>query len=277
MALRHAHSEEGERVECVMVADSYLTTHLGLKSTRLSTEAEQELYFRVVLDLVVDVRKALERYFPEKDRPYLIADVPDGATTPTDRGIRNVHALVDHGADAVKLEMGSQASWTFLETLSEAGVPALAHLGYTPQYGGTKRRGRGFLDAMSLIRSARRARDSGALAIILECVSTELNAVISGQHPSGIPVFSIFSGQAPNGGQCLNVWDSVFKPPFSSRVFPPTARFARHDFPRVYSVGKVATHLAELLNLVWTGRYPPDAPHSMTEEEVQSIRQVTVW
>ncbi|MGH2689241.1 MAG: hypothetical protein ACRDKW_10610, partial [Actinomycetota bacterium] len=70
-------------IECVMVGDSYLMTHLGRSSTRVEP-AERQWALETLAALVAEVRGALAAELTNGRRPFLIADFPDGwALDPT--------------------------------------------------------------------------------------------------------------------------------------------------------------------------------------------------
>ena len=268
---------ESDRValDTVMVADSYLTTHLGYPSTSLDEACLQDLFFKVQLSTVVDVRRALDRA-DVGESVYLIFDMPHGSARRIDLGIVNAMRAAEYGADAVKIEVTAPEHVTLVEKLSSRDIPTVVHLGYSPQAGGPKLVGRTWSDAHALFAHARRCRDAGACALVLEGVPTVVLAALSARNTSGLPVYGIFSGHAPGAGQSINVWDAVYLPAFPARHFPPTATLEARSFPSSYTDAAIADHCGRLLDILGRG-YPVDRPSLMSVDELAEIRSTNPW
>src|SRR5690606_4203129 len=102
-------------------------------------------------------------------------------------------------------------------------------------------------------------------------------ALSSFHGPDALPSYSIFSGQARYGGQSLNVWDSVFTPPFKARFFPPTAKYSTEAYPSLYTVETIRTCFHELLDLTLARKFPMDPKHHLSEDEVKEITFNNPW
>ena len=120
-------------LECIMVADSYLMTHMGRDSTKLSSQKEKDEFFQTMLDLIRDVHQARNRTFRAEDRPFILGDMPDGATDSTMAVVKAGVEMMEAGSDAVKVEVSDENGYEIVSALSEMGIPAIAHIGYTPQ------------------------------------------------------------------------------------------------------------------------------------------------
>gem|GEM_PF-1581323 len=248
------------QVDSLMVADSYLTTHLGHAGTRV-TPGDENTFLETMRGLVAEVVAARRETFGTgPDAPYVIADMPDGSARTPDTAERNGVGMLALGADILKVEVGESGGFSVLERLGRAGLPVIAHLGYTPQTRENRKYGTSMDEALALCAAARRARDCGARAIVLERVSGAVNGLLSRPSPSGLPVYSIFSGRCPYLGQSLNVWDSVIRPGFAAKAFPPTADLDRAAYPDGYTEPVIRAHMADLLRLTLAGRYPPRDP-----------------
>jgi 3-methyl-2-oxobutanoate hydroxymethyltransferase len=110
-----------------------------------------------------------------------------------DDGVRNAGRLVkEGGAHAVKLE-GPQLD--LVHRLTEIGIPAMAHIGLTPQavhgLGGYKVQGRGEA-AQKVLEQAVQLEKAGAFAIVLEAMPADLGAEITGSVQ--IPTIGIGAG-----------------------------------------------------------------------------------
>lgn len=208
-------------LECVMVGDSYFMTHLGRSSTVLSGPEEREWAMSTLVALVAEVREALDAFFPAHRRPFLLADLPDGATGEVPLALAAGERFRAAGADAVKLELAGDRDLDCLQALAVSGCTALGHLGYTPQSGALSRHGDTLDGARQMFAQARRVRDAGAAGLIVEMVSEPVNQALSLPTADGIPLYSVFSGRAEFGGQSLNIWDAVVRPARGSRFFPP--------------------------------------------------------
>jgi ketopantoate hydroxymethyltransferase len=242
-------------IECFMVADSYLMTHLGRPTTRLETD-EWPWGMDLMCRLVGECRDARDRVYGVGDRPFLLGDLPDGAATTPDRALDSAGRLLRSGAEAIKLELSGKKQLAHVEVLAEAGVPVIAHLGYTPQRGELRRFGKTMEELTALCSLACAVRDRGAVAVVLEMVTEAANRLLTQPDPRALPVYSIFSGRADLGGQSLNVWDSVFRPSRPSQFFPPTATLDSATDRAKYGPEAVRTAMGQLLALTVQGVFP---------------------
>jgi 3-methyl-2-oxobutanoate hydroxymethyltransferase len=112
------------------------------------------------------------------------------------------------GAEAVKLE-GGQRVCPQIELLSGAGIPVMAHLGFTPQsvnaLGGNRVQGRDPASAERLAADALAVQRAGAFALVLEMVPVPLAAELTGRLD--IPTIGIGAGVGTDG-QVL-VWTDM--------------------------------------------------------------------
>jgi ketopantoate hydroxymethyltransferase len=263
-------------VECVMVADSYLMTHLGRTSTVLHDEHARVWFQGLMLELMTEVHSALQTHFPAQKRPLLMADMPDGTTASVDAAKRMAQAYLARGADYVKMEVPNARDLEIFASLASE-FPMVAHLGYAPQGNQNRRYGTTVDECLELFAKAREVRDMGAVGMVLERVDVNVNQALSRPNPKGLPIHSIFSGFTAGGGQSLNIFDSVIKPDFNASFFPPTARYAREDFPKEYTVQNIAECMAELMTLASAGSYPR-SPLSKLPLDVQAeIATLDPW
>ncbi len=265
-----------EAVECFMVGDSYLMTHLGYSSTQLETREQQDWFLNVMISLVGEVARTLAPLKTVR-RPFLIADLSDGVATTTARCLSAVERLTHAGAEAIKLEITSRSSLDTLEALARHGYVVLAHIGYTPQGGANRRYGDTVGEALELFRYARAARDHGACGLTLERVSEPVNRALSRPRASGLPIYSIFSGKAPGGGQSLNVWDSVFAPECPRKYFPPTATLTRAAYPTEYTEAVIREHMTRLIAMTLRGEFPLSPPSQLSAAEIEGLLEIDPW
>jgi 3-methyl-2-oxobutanoate hydroxymethyltransferase len=125
----------------------------------------------------------------------VIADMPFMTYATADQAMSNATALMQAGAQMVKMEGGTWLSET-ISSLVERGIPVCAHLGLTPQsvntFGGYKVQGRTPKEAKSILSNAVEIQDAGASLLVLECIPSSLAADISAKLD--IPVIGIGAG-----------------------------------------------------------------------------------
>lgn len=245
---------EPDPIECFMVGDSYLMTHLGRATTRLEPH-EHAWALQLMAGLVAECRAARDAHYPGEDQPFLLADLPDGAVATAATAVASAGRMLAAGADAVKIEVASEEELALVAALAEAEIPTVVHIGYTPQRGSLRRYGATAEEVAHLCDAARTARDLGACALVLEMVTEAANGVLCAPHPDALPVYSIFSGRADLGGQSLNVWDSVFRSGRPSKFFPPTATLDPAADRDRYRDALVPA-MTELLRLTVAGEFP---------------------
>lgn len=129
----------------------------------------------------------------------VVADMPFMSyQASVEEGVRNAGRLIkDAGAHAVKIE---GAQYELVHRLAEIGIPAMAHVGLTPQavlgLGGYRVQGRGET-AQAVLEQARQLEKAGAFAIVLEAMPSELGAEITTEL--AIPTIGIGAGPGTDG------------------------------------------------------------------------------
>src|SRR5215470_999824 len=123
----------------------------------------------------------------------VVADMPFGSYEegPTQALRTAVRFMKETGAHAVKLEGGRPCA-PQIAAMTAAGIPVMAHIGFTPQrehtLGGYRVQGRG--DAGEDVRAdALAVAEAGAFAVVLEMVPGELAKRIT--HELAIPTVGI--------------------------------------------------------------------------------------
>ena len=260
-----------------MIGDSYLTTHLGRRTTKLESPSEQEWFFELLCVLVSEVGRQLKELNKSFEKTVLIADMPDGSINNKQLAVRNAHTLIDRGADLVKVEVREQGDLGILEELVSHGCVVAAHIGYTPQSSKNRMYGKTIEEAQHLFKLARSSRDCGASILTIERVEQEINKRLCLCRKNSLPVYSIFSGRSPYGGQSLNLWDSVYRPPFQSKLFPPTAKMPATSYPGSYTPQIIDACFSSLLRLTLTQEFPPTPKTKLTPSEVDNINEIDPW
>lgn len=139
----------------------------------------------------------------------VVADLPFGSyqLSPQQAVETAVRFMKEGRAHAVKLEGGRRFA-PQVEALTAAGVPVMAHIGFTPQHehnlGGYRVQARG--DAADrLLDDALAVQEAGAFAVVLEMVTAEAAKRVTGEL--AIPTIGIGAGPDCDG-QVL-VWQDM--------------------------------------------------------------------
>jgi len=137
---------------------------------------------------------------------FVVADLPFGSyESGEDHALATaVRFMKETGVHAVKLE-GGQRSAAQIRRIVGAGIPVMAHIGFTPQsehgLGGHLIQGRGD-DAQRLLDDAHAVQDAGAFAVVLEMVPADVADHIT--RALTIPTIGVGAGPHVNGQ--LLVW-----------------------------------------------------------------------
>lgn len=176
----------------------------------------------------------------------VIADMPFMSYPTAEEAMVNATALMQAGAQMVKMEGGTWLSDT-ISMLVERGIPVCAHLGLTPQsvntFGGFKVQGRTPKEAKSILANAVEIQDAGASLLVLECIPAHLAADIS--RKLDIPVIGIGAGPGTDG-QVLVMHDLL-------GLTEHTARFVQ-NFMQGQST--IQDGLRAFVDAVKSGQYP---------------------
>ncbi|MUN64136.1 3-methyl-2-oxobutanoate hydroxymethyltransferase [Kocuria sediminis] len=182
-------------VDTLLVGDSAGNNVLGYDTTLPVTVDE-------LLPLCRAVSGAAERAF-------VVVDLPFGSyeASPEQAVATAVRFLKEGGAHAVKLEGGAWFA-PHVRAMVQAGVPVVAHLGFTPQsehaLGGYRVQGRGDA-AQALVEDARALEAAGAFCLVLEMVPAE--AALAVDAAVDVPTVGIGAGPGTTG-QVL-VWQDM--------------------------------------------------------------------
>ena len=141
-------------------------------------------------------------------RAFLVADMPFMSYSDPNQALENaVRLMQEGGAMMVKLE-GGEDQIAIVEHLARHDIAVCAHLGLKPQsvhkLGGYKIQGRDPKEADKILNNAKALQDSGADAVLLECVPNELGKSI--KENLDVPVIGIGAGPFVDG-QILVLYD----------------------------------------------------------------------
>jgi len=180
----------------------------------------------------------------------VVADLPFGSYeagpgAALDAAIR---FMKEAGAHAVKLEGGERVA-PQIAALTAAGIPVMAHIGFTPQsvntLGGFRVQGRGDA-AEQTIHDAIAVAEAGAFAVVMEMVPAELATQITGKLT--IPTVGIGAGR--NCDAQVLVWQDM-----AGLTSGKTAKFVKRFGDVGGELHRAATQYADE---VASGTFPDD-------------------
>ena len=233
-------SDEGG-ADLILVGDSLANVILGLDST-VPITVDQMIHHGAA------VRRGAMRAMVIVDMPFMSYQVS------TEDALRNAGRIMkETNAHAVKVEGGDSEIAATIHAMTRAGIPVMAHIGFTPQsvntLGGFRVQGREPADLDRLVEEARRVEAAGAFSVVLELVPTAVSKAVTAAVR--IPTIGIGAGVECDG-QVLVLHDLLglndqFRPKFLRRY----AELA----------GDVRSAVTAFADDVRTGRYP-DSEHS---------------
>jgi 3-methyl-2-oxobutanoate hydroxymethyltransferase len=174
----------------------------------------------VTIDELLGLVRAVVR---ASKRALVVADLPFGSYEegPTQALRTAVRFMKEGGCHAVKLEGGRRVA-AQIEALTSAGIPVMAHIGFTPQsehvLGGYRVQGRGD-SAEDVLADARAVAAAGAFSVVLEMVPGEVAKRVT--HELAIPTIGI--GAGPETDAQVLVWQDMA----GLRTGGPTPRFVK--------------------------------------------------
>jgi 3-methyl-2-oxobutanoate hydroxymethyltransferase len=184
-----AHFQEQAGIDMILVGDSLGMTMLGYDTT-----------LPVTMEDMIRHTQAVRRGAPNA---FLVGDMPYMSYQPSiEKAITNAgRFMAEAGCDAIKLEGGVEMAGR-IEGIVKAGIPAIGHLGLTPQsisaLGGFKVQGKGAAQAKKIIDSAKALEQAGAFCILLEMVPDRVCEIITRRAENCI-IMSLGSGPTAHG------------------------------------------------------------------------------
>ncbi|ORB04598.1 3-methyl-2-oxobutanoate hydroxymethyltransferase [Mycolicibacter minnesotensis] len=201
----------------------------------------------ITIDELIPLVRAVVRGAPHA---LVVADLPFGSYEggPAAALATATRFMKEGGAHAVKLEGGERVA-DQIATLSAAGIPVMAHIGFTPQsvntLGGFRVQGRGDA-AEQTIHDAIAVAEAGAFAVVMEMVPAELATQITGKLT--IPTVGI--GAGPNCDAQVLVWQDM-----AGMTTGKTARFVKRFGEVGAELRRAATQYADE---VASGTFPAE-------------------
>lgn len=181
--------QEKAGVDMILVGDSLGMTMLGYDST-----------LPVTMDDMIRHAQAVRRGAPNV---FVVGDMPYMTYQPSvESAIRNAgRFMAEASCDAIKLEGGEEMA-DRIYGVSRAGIPAIGHLGLTPQsvsaLGGFRVQGKGALEAKKIIDAAKALEQAGAFMILLEMVPDRVCKLIT-ERAENCLIMSLGSGPDAHG------------------------------------------------------------------------------
>ena len=164
-----AYLQEQAGIDMILVGDSLGMTMLGYDSTLPVTMEDMIRHTQAV-------RRGAPNVFLVGDMPYMSYQAS------VESAIRNAgRFMAEAGCDAIKLE-GGAAMADKIKGIVDAGIPAIGHLGLTPQsvsaLGGFRVQGKSAAMAKKIVDDAKILEQAGAFAVLLELVPDRLCKLI---------------------------------------------------------------------------------------------------
>jgi 3-methyl-2-oxobutanoate hydroxymethyltransferase len=250
-----AYLQEQAGVEMILVGDSLGMTMLGYDST-----------LPVKMDDMVRHAQAVRRGAPTA---FVVGDMPYMTYQQSvEAAIINAGRFMSEcGCDAIKLE-GGVAMSDRIKGIVDAGIPAIGHLGLTPQsvsaLGGFRVQGKSAVLAKKIVDDAKVLEKAGAFAILLELVPDRLCQLIT-ERAEGCIIMSLGSGPHAHGQ--LLIYHDMFGlyPKFKPKM------------AKVYgNAGEVILNgLKSYVSEVTTRQFPqPENWFGMTDEEYNELTKM---
>jgi len=175
-------------IDMLLVGDSIGNTMHGYRTT-----------LPVTVDEIIVAARAVAG---AAQRAFVVADLPFGSyeAGPEQALATAVRVMKETGVSAVKFEGGRRVA-AQVRALTDAGIPVVGHLGYTPQsenlLGGPRVQGRGDEAAETLSEDALALAEAGAVAVVLEMVPAPVAERIT--EILAVPTIGIGAGAACDG------------------------------------------------------------------------------
>src|SRR5215207_5705335 len=206
--------ERGERFSMLTAYEQYAAQtfdEAGVEVLLVGDSASNNVFgnetsLPVTVDELIPLCRAVAR---SAKRAFVVADQPFGSyeVSPQQAVATGVRFLKEGLAQAVKIEGGRFYAGT-VKAMVQAGIPVMAHIGFTPQsehsLGGYRVQGRGD-DARRLVDDAVALADAGAFCVLMEMVPAETAAAVDAAVK--VPTIGIGAGSGTTG-QVL-VWQDM--------------------------------------------------------------------
>jgi len=247
-----AYLMEQAGLDMILVGDSLAMTMLGFETTLPATMEDMIRHASAV-------RRGTPNIFIVGDMPYMSYQAS------VESAIRNAGRFMAEAAcDSIKLEGGIEMA-DRIQGIVNAGIPAMGHLGLTPQsasaLGGHKVQGRAAKSAKKIIDAAKALEQAGAFAVLLEMVPDRVCKIITERAENCI-IMSLGSGPDAHGQ--LLIYHDMFG------LYP---RFKPRMAKVFGNAGEVILNgLTQYVNEVGDKSFPqPEHWFTMKDEEYEEL------
>jgi 3-methyl-2-oxobutanoate hydroxymethyltransferase len=206
--------ERGEKFAMLTAYEQYAAQtfdEAGIPVLLVGDSASNNVYgnqtsLPVTVDELLPLVRAVTR---SVQRALVVADLPFGSyqASPEQAFHSAVRFMKKAEAHAVKLEGGLQVV-PQVQKLTEAGIPVMAHIGFTPQsehgLGGYRVQGRGDA-AARMVAEATALEEAGAFSLVMEMVPGE----VAQQVTDKLTIPTIGIGAGPHCDAQVLVWPDM--------------------------------------------------------------------
>jgi len=240
-------------IDIILVGDSLGMVVLGYKNT-----------IPVTMDEMLHHAKAVAR---AAQRPLIVGDMPYFSFhLSVDDTIHNASRfLKEAGTHAVKIEGATKKRLRLIESLIEAEIPVMGHVGLTPQsihhLGQFKVKGKDLEEAKKIVKDALNLERAGVFAVVLECVPLELAKEIT--KTLKIPTIGIGAGPYCDG-QILVFHDLVG---YANGYLP---KFVKR-YADLHEI--ISSALLKYADDVRSSRFPDDS-HSYHMKKMEVLEEI---
>lgn len=184
-----AYFQEQAGMDMLLVGDSLGMTMLGYDGTLPVTMADMLRHTQAV-------RRGAPTAFLVGDMPYMSYQASNESAV-----LNAGRFMAEASCDAIKLEGGNVMA-DRMRSIVNAGIPAIGHLGLTPQsvaaLGGFRVQGKGAVQAKEIIDDAKALEQAGAFCILLEMVPDRVTKIIT-ERAEDCMIMSLGSGPDAHG------------------------------------------------------------------------------
>jgi 3-methyl-2-oxobutanoate hydroxymethyltransferase len=184
-----AYFQEQAGIDMLLVGDSLGMTMLGYDGTLPVTMEDMLRHTQAV-------RRGAPTAFLVGDMPYMSYQASNESAV-----LNAGRFMAEANCDAIKLE-GGHVMADRMRSIVAAGIPAVGHLGLTPQsvaaLGGFRVQGRGAAQAKEIIDDAKALEEAGAFCILLEMVPDRVTKIIT-ERAEDCLIMSLGSGPDAHG------------------------------------------------------------------------------
>jgi len=179
-------------IDIILIGDSVGNVRLGYPDTT-----------HVTMD---DMAAATSSVASAEPSAMVVVDMPIHSYETPETALANANQLISLGADAVKLEGGTEVAG-IVRKLTQAGLEVMGHIAHTPQ---TDRRhvieGRTKSEAEGLLCDAKSLEETGVFSVVIELADSQ----VAGRITDAVSVPTIGIGAGPHtDGQVLVLDDLV--------------------------------------------------------------------